>query len=381
MHMLSLAMTQTKTDWVEVMRRLGPEFATRTAGHDEDDSFVAENYASLKEAGAFAAGVPSELGGGGASHSELCAMVRELAHHCASTALAFSMHTHLVAAMAYAWRSGNPAPETMLRRVAAEKLVLVSTGGSDWLMGSGKLEKVDGGFRLTGRKIFASGVPAGDVLMTTGVYDDPEAGATVIHFALPIRSEGVKILDTWKVLGMRGTGSHDVEITGALIPDAATKGVRRPVGKWHPFMHMVALVALPVFNAAYLGLAEKARDTALGFARRKKDDPSVPFLVGEMENLLISAQLAHASMVEAVLTEKPGPAVTASTFSRRTIFVNAATATVQKALEVAGGPGFYRAAGIERAYRDIQAARYHPLPEKPQTRLTGRVLLGLDIDG
>lgn len=70
-----------------------------------------------------------------------------LARHCSSTALAFSMHTHLVATLAYLWRAGNAAPETMLRRVAAENLVLVSTGGSDWLSGSGKLERVDGGFR------------------------------------------------------------------------------------------------------------------------------------------------------------------------------------------------------------------------------------------
>jgi alkylation response protein AidB-like acyl-CoA dehydrogenase len=50
-------------------------------------------------------------------------------------------------------------------------------------------------------------------------------------------------------------------------------------------------------------------------------------------------------------------------------------------LEVAGGPGFYRANGLERLFRDVQAARYHPLPEKQQTRFTGSVLLGLDIDG
>jgi len=55
---------------------------------------VAEHDAALRAAGAFSAGVPSELGGGGASHADLCAMVRELAHHCSSTALAFSMHTH-----------------------------------------------------------------------------------------------------------------------------------------------------------------------------------------------------------------------------------------------------------------------------------------------
>src|ERR1700741_3882646 len=146
-------------DWVGLMTTLGRDFATRAAAHDEDDSFVAENYATLLEHNVFAAGVPSELGGGGASHAELCQMIRELARHCGSTALAFSMHTHLVGTFAFLGRSGNKAPEGMLKRVAAEKLVLVSSGGSDWLPGSGTLEKVDGGFRMNGRKIFSSGVP------------------------------------------------------------------------------------------------------------------------------------------------------------------------------------------------------------------------------
>jgi acyl-CoA dehydrogenase len=367
-------------DWVALMGRLGTDFAKRCEEHDEHDSFVAENYAKLKEAGAFAAGVPIELGGGGASHAELCAMIRELAHHCSSTALAFSMHTHLIATLSWIWRSGNKGPEPMLRRVAAEKLVLVSTGGSDWLSGSGKLEKVEGGYRMTGRKIFGSGVPAGDLLMTTGVYDDPKDGPTVIHFPLSLKAEGVKVLDTWKVLGMRGTGSHDVLLENVFVPDAAMGGVHRPVGKWHPFMHTVALVALPVIYAAYLGVAESARELALKLAAPKKQDALVPVLVGEMENQIVTAQLAHASMVQMATTEKPGPATTSATMSRRTIVAAAAIRAVEKALEVAGGAGFYRSAGLERAMRDIQASRYHPLPEKQQMRLTGRQLLGLEID-
>jgi acyl-CoA dehydrogenase len=368
-------------DWAAKMRELGEDFAARSAKHDEDDSFVSENYAKLKEHGAFAAGVPGELGGGDASHAELCAMIRELAHHCSATALAFSMHTHLVATLSYIWRSGNKAPEGMLRRVVADKLVLVSTGGSDWLSGSGKLEKVEGGYRMNGRKIFGSGVLSGDVLMTTGVYDDPKDGPTVIHFPLSLKAEGVKVLDTWKVHGMRGTGSHDVLLENVFLPDASMGGTRRPAGKWHPFMHTVALAALPVFYAAYLGVAEHARDLALRLTAPKKNDPYVPFLVGEMENHLVTAQLAHASMVQLVVTEKPGPATTSATMARRTILVTAAVRTVEKAMEAAGGAGFYRGAGLERAMRDIQASRYHPLPEKPQTRLTGRHLLGLELDG
>jgi acyl-CoA dehydrogenase len=308
-------------------------------------------------------------------------MIRELAHHCSATALAFSMHTHLIATLSFVWRAGNKAPEGMLKRVAAEKLVLVSTGGSDWLAGSGKLEKVDGGYRLNGRKIFGSGVLSGDFLMTTGVYDDPKDGPTVIHFPLSLKTEGVKVLDTWKVHGMRGTGSQDVLLENVFLPDAAMGGTRRSAGKWHPFMHAVTLAALPVFYAAYLGVAEHARDIALRLAAPKKNDPYVPFLVGEMENQLVTAQLAHASMVELVKTEKAGPAATSATLARRTILAQACMRTCEKAMEVAGGAGFYRGAGLERALRDIQGARYHPLPEKPQTRLTGRYLLGLDIDG
>jgi acyl-CoA dehydrogenase len=50
-------------------------------------------------------------------------------------------------------------------------------------------------------------------------------------------------------------------------------------------------------------------------------------------------------------------------------------------MEVAGGASFYRDVGIERAFRDVQAARFHPLQEKPQLRYAGRLALGLDIDG
>jgi alkylation response protein AidB-like acyl-CoA dehydrogenase len=194
-----------------------------------------------------------------------------------------------------------------------------------------------------------------------------------------LNAAGVTVLDTWHVLGMRGTGSHDVSLDGVFVPEASI-GVRRPAGKWHPFMHAVALVALPVLNAAYLGVAESARDLAIEIARKKKNEANVAYLVGEMENQLCTAQLAHASMIDVVATVPPGPEATSAQVVRRTIFVNAALAAVNKAMEVAGGGAFYRNQPLERLFRDIQGARYHPIQEKPQTRLTGRVLLGLDID-
>jgi len=190
----------------------------------------------------------------------------------------------------------------------------------------------------------------------------------------------VKVLDTWRTLGMRGTGSHDVEIKNAFVPDAATQGVRRPVGKWHPFMHSVVLVAIPIFYGAYLGVAEKAREIALGLAAKKKDDPLVAVLAGEMENEIVAAQMAHASMLSMTSSETAGPATTSAMMCRRTIFVKSVTQAAAKAMELAGGAGFFRSSGLERCFRDVQAARYHPMPEKPQTHLTGRFLLGLDFD-
>jgi alkylation response protein AidB-like acyl-CoA dehydrogenase len=74
------AMSET-TDFVAIVREMGPAFAAKTADHDAADTFVGDNYKALRERGVFAAGVPAELGGGGASPAELCAMIRELAHH------------------------------------------------------------------------------------------------------------------------------------------------------------------------------------------------------------------------------------------------------------------------------------------------------------
>ncbi|MES1204952.1 MAG: acyl-CoA dehydrogenase family protein [Pseudomonadota bacterium] len=367
-------------DWIAMMTELGTEFGTRAAAHDGDDSFVAENYARLRAAGAFAAGVPAELGGGGASHATLCAMVRELAHHCGSTALAFAMHSHVVATLAYSWRAGNPAPEGMLRRVSAENLVLITSGGSDWLQGSGKLERVNGGFRMNGRKVFSSGVLAGDYLMTTGVFDDPQSGPTVYHFPLSLKTEGVRIVDTWRTLGMRGTGSHDIEIENVFLPEAVMQGVRRPAGKWHPFMHTAALCALPIIYAAYVGIAEAARAIALALAARRKDDALVMIAAGELESQIVAARITHESMVALTATEKPGPETTNAICVRRTLLGKAVIGAVEKALELAGGAGFYRSSGLERCFRDVQAARYHPIPEKAQLRMTGRFLLGLGLD-
>jgi hypothetical protein len=116
-------------------------------------------------------------------------MLKILARHCGSTALAFSMHTHQVAIPAWRWRYQKvAAAQSLLKRVALERIVLVTSDGSDWIAGSGKAEKIDGGYRVTARKSFASGAPAGDLFVTSAVIARDEGAPTIIHFAVPMDS-------------------------------------------------------------------------------------------------------------------------------------------------------------------------------------------------
>jgi alkylation response protein AidB-like acyl-CoA dehydrogenase len=368
------------SDWAALARELGPRFAARASAHDAADSFVADNYRDLRERRVFSAGVPAELGGGGASHAELCAMVRVLGQHCGSTALALAMHTHQVAIAAWRWRHEGAAMEEFLRRVAAQEAILVSSGGSDWLAGSGRAEKVEGGYRVTGRKVFASGAPAGDLFMTMAVHDDPGGGPTVLHFAIPLDAPGLEIKDTWRTLGMRGTGSHDIVLDGVFVPDAAI-GLRRPAGRWSPAWHVVAMHALPLIYAVYVGIAEAARALAIRQAAGRGHDAGTQELVGRMENELATARMGLRQMVDAAAGGRPGIETTNEVMIGRAVAGRAAIRSVEVAMEVASGAGFYRDLGLERLFRDVQGARYHQLRGSAQLAYAGRVALGLDVNG
>ena len=362
-----------------IIQDLGPVFAKRADASNDDDFYVAENMADLKAAGLMEAGVPSELGGGGASIDELAAMLRTLAYHCGSTGLAFSMHTHQVAIPVWRWTHQRiAAVEPLLKRIAAERLQLLSSGGSDWIGGSGKAEKVEGGYRITGRKIFTSGAPSGDLLMTSAILDTPE-GPMVLHFGVPMTSPQVKVLDTWRTMGMRGTGSHDVLIDGHVVPEAAVP-LKRKAGEWHPLFHIIATIAFPLVYSVYLGVAERARDIAIEHARRKGPGRHTVELAGRMETELAGARMAVDSMFAAVRLNAPSAATVNQVMIGRHLAERHAISAVELAMEVAGGVGFYRSAGLERCFRDIQAARFHPLQSGPQAEFAGSLALGLPVE-
>jgi alkylation response protein AidB-like acyl-CoA dehydrogenase len=271
-----------------------------------------------------------------------------------------------VAIPAWRWKHQKlAAMEPLLKRIAAEKIMLLTSGGSDWISGSGKAEKVEGGYRITARKIFTSGAPTGDLLMTGAVLESEGEPPMVLHFGVPMNSPHVKVLDTWRTLGMRGTGSHDVQIDGHIVPEAAV-ALKRKAGEWHALFHIIATTAFPLVYAVYLGLAERARDIAIGLSKRRAPDRHAIQNAGRMDTELAAARLAHESMLEAVRRNAPSATTINDVMIGRQLVERHAIASVEYAMQLAGGAGFYRAAGLERCFRDIQAARYHPLQAGPQ---------------
>jgi alkylation response protein AidB-like acyl-CoA dehydrogenase len=376
MHIATKDVSVTAPGFVAQAEALAEQFAERTAAHDRDGSFVAENYAALKAAGFFAAAVPLELGGGGADIAEVSEIIRTLAHGCSSTALAYAMHSHQVVIPAWRWHNQAPAKaavEPLLKRIAAEGLILTSSGGGDWVGGSGRAEKVDGGWKVHAKKGFVSGSPVGDLLMTGVVSEEG-----VLHFALPLRAEGVRRINDWDTMGMRGTGSERVEIDGYFLADEKV-ALKRKAGEWHMIFYITGTLAIPLIYSAYVGVAERARDRAVGLAKARSGAARQPALAGDMETELRAAQMALAHMIRSAETMAPGPDSVNEVMIGRQLVERHAIKAVELAMELASGSGFYRAAGVEQAFRDIQAARYHPMRMDKAAVYAGTLATGGDV--
>jgi acyl-CoA dehydrogenase len=307
---------------------------------------------------------------------------RELARHCASTALASTMHHHIVLFTAWRFRRDLPGAEALLRRIVDENLLLVSTGGADFTRPRGEAVKVEGGYRVSGTKIFASQSPVGDVMSTMFPYDDPDEGRIVLNTAVPLSAEGVRVLDNWDAMGMRGTGSGDIELTDVFVPDDKI-AARRPYGVVDPMLQAVVSHALPPIIAVYLGVAESARDEAVAAVTGtpKAEDPGIQRRVGLMEARLRVAAWALDGALAAA-GDDPTPShenITYAMAAKRAVS-EAAIEACDIAMEIVGGAAFFKGNPVERAYRDVRGIKFHPFDPEAALLHTGRFTLGLAVD-
>ena len=104
--------------------------------------------------------------------------------------------------------------------------------------------------------------------------------------------------------------------------------------------------------------------------------PDLRSLAGRMETELRGAELAHGAMLAAVELNAPSAESVNEVMIGKALMADHAIRAVELAMELAGGAGFYRAAGLERCFRDIQGARYHPMQAGRQAQYAGAVALG-----
>ncbi|MGH3881077.1 MAG: acyl-CoA dehydrogenase family protein [Actinophytocola sp.] len=369
--------------FTELAARIGAVAAEHAAEHDRDATFVTEAYAAMRENGYLALTVPEDLGGLGASMRQACYAQAELARHDGATALSVAMHTYLTLVQGYRRRKGAPDAEGVLRRIAAEGIVIATSGGSDWLWPTTTAVPTDNGYLVNGRKIFCSQSPGATVVATCAVLGEPGVDADVLHFSIPLSAPGVRIVETWDTLGMRGTASHDVVLEDVAV--AADKIVgHRPYGELGAPLLAATVHFAPVVGATYFGIAAGARDAAVAAAsagsrgpRPLGDLPRVHRQVGLMDTKLRVAWWALMGALEELgedYTATPEALTTVMVAKRQAVVE--AIEVVNLAMDVMGGRSFFKRFGMERAFRDVRAGTFHPLTPEGTLSYAGKLALG-----
>ena len=376
--------------FVPLAAELGAEFAPRAGEHDRDNTFIFENFQRLRDSRYTALAIPEAMGGLGGSLRQVCYAQAELARSCGSTALAVNMHLYLTLTNMYRWKHGATAVEPLLRRVAGEGLILMTSGGSDGLWPGATAVKENGGYRVSGRKVFCSQAPVADVLATFATYDDPADGKVVLALGIPTGNEGVQVVETWDTLGMRATASHDVQLDDVYVSEAQVSA-RRPWGRLDPILRSALIHFGPPVAAVYYGVAAGARDEAVRTLTRRQggngqpltQDPAVGRLIGLMDYKLRTAWWALVGALDE-LGDDYGYELsdhnTNTVLLAKRCVVTEAADVVDLAMEAVGGASYFKRSPLERAYRDVRGGKYHPLPPEKTLVFAGRLALGLPVD-
>jgi len=372
----------------ELLARCGERAAT----YDRENRFFQEDFDELKQAGYLQMPIPREIGGLGMSLAEVCREQRKLAYRAPATALATNMHLYWMGVAADLYRLGDTSLKWMLEEGARGEVFAAGHGepGNDLplLYSTAKAERVDGGYKITGRKSFGSLSP---VWTRLGVHAqdnaDPE-NPKVVHVFMPRDTPGYRIDDVWDTVGMRATASHDTVLEGAFVPDQYVARVVPPdFAGADLFVLAVFVWAEPTFGSIYLGLAQRALDLAVASVQNKKSiagmsrsmayHPEVQHNVAEMV-LALDGASAHVERVADDWSNgvDHGGLWPSKLVSAKYHAVEAAKKIVDRAYDVIGGSGMFKRQEIERIYRDVRAATIHPANSMLVHEIVGKTALG-----
>jgi alkylation response protein AidB-like acyl-CoA dehydrogenase len=370
-------------------------FRSRAAGYDRDNRFFQEDFDDLRAAGYLRMAVPAEFGGLGFTLADVARETRRVATCAPATALGTNMHNYWVGVAADVWRSGDRSLEWLLKEAAAGEVFAAGHAetGNDLplMLSTTKAERVEGGYRFTGRKAFGSLTPVWTRLGVHGMDSSDPAAPKIVHAFLPRGTEGVSVRETWDVLGMRATRSDDTILEGAFCPDRyVARVVPAGAAGIDHFVLAIYAWALVNFGNVYYGLATRVRDIivdlvkgkgSLGLTRSMAYHPEIQHGIAEiaMELEAIGAQLDTVARDWSEGVDH-GMAWPVKIVSAKYNAVEGAWRIVDRALDLSGGFGMFKKSELERLFRDARAGRFHPANSMLAHELVGKLTLGINPD-
>jgi alkylation response protein AidB-like acyl-CoA dehydrogenase len=367
-------LTAQQRELIELAATLGREkFAPRAAAHDRDASFPFDNYADLRASGLLTICVPREHGGLGADFATYVMVAAEIGRHCGATALSYNMHVCSTMWAGFIADALDMTPEQRADHAANRALHFAnivergqvysqpfSEGGA---AAAGKApwgtlaQPVDGGYVISGKKIFASLAGAADFYGVLCTLDKP--GATQrdsLYLAVPAGAQGVSVVGDWDPLGMRGTVSRTLLLNDVFVPHSARlmpEGLYWQAAARYP--HMFATL-----SPTYMGIAQAAYDFTVAYLRaevpgmppvKRRMYPTKQIAVAEMRVKLeqtraLFLQNARDAMVD------PDKDTRMRLYAAHYTIMENANDLARLAIRTCGGQSMLKTLPLERLYRD-----------------------------
>ncbi|OGA72908.1 MAG: BEC protein [Betaproteobacteria bacterium RIFCSPLOWO2_12_FULL_65_14] len=366
------ALTAKQQELLALAESLGPRFAARAERYDREASFPHENYAELKAAGLLALCVPEKFGGRGADLKTYALVSATLGKYCGATALTFNMH-----ACSTLW-PGALAEELDMtaeqraehekhraihfQRVVAQGAIYAQPFSEGSAAAAGRApfgttaRRVEGGWRINGRKIFASLSGAADYYGLLCTEEKPELSMQdTLYIAVPAKAPGLTVTGEWDPLGMRGTVSRNLLFKDVLVPDEEQmmpRGVYFQAASRWPHM-------FTTLSPTYMGIAQAAYEFTLKYLRgeipgvpvKRRMYPTKQIAVAEMWVKLEQTRALFLRMIEDARVDPPKEARLRAYAAQFTIMENA-NDICRLAIRTCGGQSMLKSLPLERMYRD-----------------------------